>query len=723
MAPRRVRSPRTTSVVIASLIVLVATSLVGPASSAGATTRRPARVAGGIHSAASAPASAGPQLAQPQTAPQLTIAQSDCVSTASTTAGLTAQFEKRGPVWGGGDGAQPIPIDAGRTLWLFGDTYIGGGSYGGALKTTGLVHNSMVVQYGGRCFAALLGHAGTTWSAAIPGPATNDWYWPNDGVYDANTGVLSIVASHVRKTTGGQWGWTVLGEDVLHFRVEPSISLIGVSNLFTYHTDDVAQFGASLLREGSDVYLYGCAQTGPSQCYVAKTDLALDASALVYETADGSWSADVGEAAAIDVEDFGGTELHVIKYGDGYLATSQLAVLSTATSGWWGPTPTGPFTSIGSVFDAGEPPLGPVPSNWFTYGGRLIATSAGTIGVYSVNTWDDEGATVAGVYGPRLVSVSHDVLDRDPFGNLESLESGPDSIDLSGWTIDPDTADPIPVSVWVDGSSVAVLTADGDRPDVGSAFPDYGPGHGFAASIAVAPGTHWVCVDAMNTGAGVDDHAFPCQSMTVGGNPYGNYESLTVGPDQVSLSGWVIDPDTAAPVRVDVWIDGHYAGTTVGGNERDDVGAAYPAYGSDHGFTVTLPLAGGTHSVCAYALNTGSGTGNRLLKCRTATVGGNPHGNFESATRAGNTVTLSGWALDPDTAGAILVHIYVDGRWTEALTADGSRPDIASAFPGWGAAHGFVGSVSVSGGAHSVCAYAINQGAGNSNVRLGCRSV
>ena len=52
-----------------------------------------------------------------------------------------------------------------------------------------------------------------------------------------------------------------------------------------------------------------------------------------------------------------------------------------------------------------------------------------------------------------------------------------------GWAFDPDTSASIPVHVYVDGSGY-VLTASGDRPDVGSFFPGYGNAHGY---IGVVP--------------------------------------------------------------------------------------------------------------------------------------------------------------------------------------------------------------------------------------------
>jgi hypothetical protein len=87
----------------------------------------------------------------------------------------------------------------------------------------------------------------------------------------------------------------------------------------------------------------------------------------------------------------------------------------------------------------------------------------------------------------------------------------------------------------------------------------------------------------------------------------------------------------------------------------------------------------------------------------------------------GDGVVFSGWALDPDTAASIPVHLYVDSVGT-AITADAERTDIANAYPGYGAAHGFSGRVAAAAGGHTVCAYAINNGRGG-HALLGCRQV
>jgi hypothetical protein len=50
---------------------------------------------------------------------------------------------------------------------------------------------------------------------------------------------------------------------------------------------------------------------------------------------------------------------------------------------------------------------------------------------------------------------------------------------------------------------------------------------------------------------------------------------------------------------------------------------------------------------------------------------------------------VNGRAIDPDTTGAIDVHVYVDGRFIRAFPAAASRRDVGAAFPRYGAAHGY----------------------------------
>jgi hypothetical protein len=213
-----------------------------------------------------------------------------------------------------------------------------------------------------------------------------------------------------------------------------------------------------------------------------------------------------------------------------------------------------------------------------------------------------------------------------------------------------------------------------------------------------------------------------CRTLLVSaGPPIGSLDVVGTAPGAVTVSGWALDPDVTTPIAVHLYVDGAAAAVVAGG-ARPDVEAAFPGYGPNHGFAATLGATGGRHTVCAYGINVGVGA-NTLLGCRVVTVpSGSPIGSLDSVVRdPGGTVTVSGWAIDPDSIGPVQVHIYLDGA-VLAVTADGTRPDVDFAFPAYAPNHGYRAVLGAGPGSHTVCAYAINVGQG-SNRALGCRTV
>jgi hypothetical protein len=188
----------------------------------------------------------------------------------------------------------------------------------------------------------------------------------------------------------------------------------------------------------------------------------------------------------------------------------------------------------------------------------------------------------------------------------------------------------------------------------------------------------------------------------------------------IQVAGWAFDPDVATSGDVHFYVDGVGVLATKASGSRPDVGALYNRSAAT-GYDVTLKVSQGAHNVCVYAID-GNGGSNKLLGCRSVTVtNNNPRGSFDVAQAAGpGLIQVAGWAFDPDSAGSIDVHVYVDGKAVLATKATGSRPDVAKAFSR-GAAVGFDVRVKVSAGNHNVCVYAIDSG-GGTNVLLGCRT-
>jgi hypothetical protein len=363
-------------------------------------------------------------------------------------------------------------------------------------------------------------------------------------------------------------------------------------------------------------------------------------------------------------------------------------------------------------------------------GGATCSTGAGqgscTVTVASAGryTFTVAATNASGPSAPSAPSPAIDVTAslQKPFGSLDVVSAGPDSLAIGGWAIDPDTSLPVPVSITLDGIG-HILTADQSRPDVGQAFPSSGSNHGFSAYPAVQGGSHQVCASALDTGGVAQGTvSLGCRTVVVGGDPFGALDVVTaVGPGTVRVAGWALDPDANGPSTVAVYVgaQGAWFPTTVA---RPDVNAAFPLWVGPRGFDLHLPASAGAHDVCAYAINEGSGTTNTLLGCRRVQVGGDPIGALDSVLVGNGGFVASGWAIDPDTASSIPVALYVDGRGLGWLPASTSRPDVGQAFPAYGSAHGFAFPFYSFGPGDQVCAYAINQGAGMTNTLLGCRT-
>lgn len=209
---------------------------------------------------------------------------------------------------------------------------------------------------------------------------------------------------------------------------------------------------------------------------------------------------------------------------------------------------------------------------------------------------------------------------------------------------------------------------------------------------------------------------------TISSNPVGMLDQVeVVGAASVRVSGWALDPDTKGPITVHVYVDAAPTGI-VADSIRPDIASAYPGWGDQHGFYTEIPVAEGAHQICAYAIDVAPGA-NVAVGCRTVSVmNSGPTGLLDSVSSTTSSITVVGWAFDPDQPGALGVHVYLDGVPAGATTAGLQRPDVGAAVPGAGDWRGFRLQVPAPPGAHQVCTYAINVPTG-ANPSIGCQNV
>jgi hypothetical protein len=185
----------------------------------------------------------------------------------------------------------------------------------------------------------------------------------------------------------------------------------------------------------------------------------------------------------------------------------------------------------------------------------------------------------------------------NPTGTLAAVSRTPSGLQVSGTATDPDAPGPVQVSIEVDGYHGGYLWADR-------------PGGAFEGTVTPRAGNR-VCAWAVNRNNGTDSQ-LGCQQLDIRVDPFGYLDEVRSTQHGLRVRGWAIDPDSTAPIDVDVYVDGQLVKAPVSASgDRPDVGAVYPQYGSAHGYEVTLPDRRHT-SVCVEAHNQGPGASRRL---------------------------------------------------------------------------------------------------------------
>ncbi|MER7442330.1 fibronectin type III domain-containing protein [Micromonospora avicenniae] len=216
-----------------------------------------------------------------------------------------------------------------------------------------------------------------------------------------------------------------------------------------------------------------------------------------------------------------------------------------------------------------------------------------------------------------------------PNVSLDSVTRQPGGLSVGGTGFDPNTGSGIQIQISIDGSTVGTLVTN--------------PSTKAYSGILPARAGSQVCATAVNVGAGSSKTV--CRAFTVRVNPFGSFDEVSseLLRMRVRVKGWLIDPDTANPISLYMYIDGRLAGAGLSSLYRPEVGTANPGYGSAHGFDLSVPADFGTHYVCLHGINVGAGDATALLGCKTVSLlkPALPKPTNLTATVVGTSVTLS----------------------------------------------------------------------------------
>lgn len=332
----------------------------------------------------------------------------------------------------------------------------------------------------------------------------------------------------------------------------------------------------------------------------------------------------------------------------------------------------------------------------------------------------------------------------DPMGRIENIRRTPGGIHVDGWVFDQDQTDKaIDFDLYGGDGYVKQenfrgrATANYYRPDVGNTL-HINPYHGIYADFPMDDKQHRLCIYGLNVNAG-QTRRNDCVDYNISGTAIGNFEQMFRIPGGARLIGWGIDPDTDGPIDMRFYESenpdpNYFRGGATANKSRPDVinglAAAYIGFSPSHGLDYNLPLSYGPHRPCAFAVNKDGTPGeSQGLGCKDINISPEPYGIFEGANRVSGGIALRGWAIDPDIAGSVDIHVYrtdTSGHtyFVGGFPANQSRRDILSNNPGYDEFHGFNNTLSLPAGTQRVCAFVLNAAntAGN-NQSMGCITV
>jgi hypothetical protein len=294
--------------------------------------------------------------------PGASLATSYCASSVpSSPASYAAAFDqlRHATSWLSADTAVAVPLPDGRTVWLFGDTYVGTLQNDGTIDPNSrFLDNSFVVQ-SGACLTPLEGGQASAPASLIPEPAPGEAYWPASAV--AENGVLRVFCTHVRRTGHGPLDYAIVDMQVATFSL-PGLAFQGVQPL-PFSTGPSQLYGStSFVDTGGNVYLY---EENQGNVFVARAPVGqlLVPGAWQFWGDPGTGTTWVpNQANAVPMQWTNMPHLipapgagpraqpWVRRSGTGYLATAKLGNAVTGdVSVFTAPSPEGPWTYYGLV--------------------------------------------------------------------------------------------------------------------------------------------------------------------------------------------------------------------------------------------------------------------------------------------------------------------------------------------------------------------------------------
>ncbi|MEQ8223464.1 MAG: DUF5005 domain-containing protein [Candidatus Eremiobacterota bacterium] len=316
--------------------------------------------------------------------------------------------------WTGADGTYSIPLSDGRTIWLFGDTFIGEVDHSGKRsEKTVIINNSIAIQEGKDPSNIKFIYGGTEEkpeSFFVP-PDGKGFFWIYDAIPDKGDGKIIVFLPQIEISGEGIFGFKQTGNWTADVIIEGNKYSVKNYKKLPYFQEKSGEkpaiaFGASILVEKDWTYIYGTEDYEITKNLIlARIESGSIPSETPWEFFTGTgWSKNLSDCKPVFKEV--GNELSVHKNHDGrYILTTQKNGSGSDVEIIFGTSPAGPWDAPLAVWHIEES-----NDKIFSYNAKahpeLSDKEKGLLISYNVNAWNfDDLYLDSTIYRPRFIRV------------------------------------------------------------------------------------------------------------------------------------------------------------------------------------------------------------------------------------------------------------------------------------------------------------------------------
>lgn len=214
------------------------------------------------------------------------------------------------------------------------------------------------------------------------------------------------------------------------------------------------------------------------------------------------------------------------------------------------------------------------------------------------------------------------------------------------------------------------------------------------------------CGTSSRTDSATRYHDRPCLN-----EPFGSFDTVVDAGGAVKVGGWAVANSDYARAGIRVFVDDKFVHHGVADKARPDVANAYPAYGSNTGYSATIPVTAGKKLVCVWGVDRRNGR-EALLGMKEVVVRP-PFGNSELIRNRGGAVQVRGWAVAGSDHRRANIRVYIDSDLVHDRPTDRERADVRRSLKGAPLRTGYNVVARTTPGRKLICVWAVDPRSGS----------